>query len=184
MSRKVTECYLASEAPTSRLPEPRAAPRRTLVTECYLALAGALLALAFASPAAAACPTLADLEGKLICPTCKTTLDQSDAPAARQIKDYVQRRVDACASEQQIKDELVAEYGPAVLAAPPREGFHWLAWLLPLAGLLVGAAVVSTLVWRWSRTRPPPDPPVDSNGRGLDPELERRLDQELARFDG
>jgi cytochrome c-type biogenesis protein CcmH len=140
--------------------------------------------LALASPAAAACPTLADLEGKLICPTCKTTLDQSDAPAARQIKAYVQRRVDACASEQQIKDELVAEYGPAVLAAPPRKGFHWLAWLLPLAGLLAGAAVVSTLVWRWSRARAVPAPAADSNGRGLDPELERRLDQELARFDG
>jgi cytochrome c-type biogenesis protein CcmH len=181
---QVTQCYLVSEEPTSQLPEPRVPRRRRLVTECYLVLAGALLALTLASPAAAACPTLADLEGKLICPTCKTTLDQSDAPAARQIKDYVQRRVDACASEQQIKDELVAEYGPAVLAAPPREGFHWLAWLLPLAGLLTGAAVVSVLVWRWSRTRPPPDPPVDSNGRGLDPELERRLDQELARFDG
>jgi cytochrome c-type biogenesis protein CcmH len=140
--------------------------------------------LALASPAAAACPTLADLEGKLICPTCKTTLDQSDAPVARQIKAYVQRRVDACASEQQIKDELVAEYGPAVLAAPPRKGFHWLAWLLPLAGLLAGAAVVSTLVWRWSRARAVPAPAADSNGRGLDPELERRLDQELARFDG
>jgi cytochrome c-type biogenesis protein CcmH len=139
--------------------------------------------LSLASPAAA-CPTLADLEGKLICPTCKTTLDQSDAPVARQIKAYVQRRVDACASEQQIKDELVAEYGPAVLAAPPRKGFHWLAWLLPLAGLLAGAAVVSTLVWRWSRTRAAPGPAADSNGRGLDPELERQLDEELARFDG
>jgi cytochrome c-type biogenesis protein CcmH len=144
----------------------------------------AVAALALASPAAAACPTLADLAGKLICPTCKTTLDQSDAPVARQMKGYIQRRVDSCASEQQIKDELVAQFGPAVLAAPPRKGFHWLAWLLPLAGLLAGAAVVSTLVWRWSRTRPAPEPAVDSNGHlGLDPELERRLDEELARFD-
>ena len=145
----------------------------------------ALLALAFASPAAAACPTLADLEGELICPTCKTTLDQSDAPVARQIKAYIQRRVEACASEAQIKDELVAQFGPSVLAAPPREGFHWLAWLLPIAGLLAGAAVVTVLVWRWSRSRPAPEVSVDSNGRpGLDPELERRLDRELARFDG
>lgn len=148
-------------------------------------LAVAVVALAFVSPAAAACPTLRDLEGKLICPTCKTTLDQSDAPVARQMKDYIQRRVDACASEQQIKDELVAQFGPAVLAAPPREGFHWLAWLLPLGGLLAGVAVVSALVWRWSRARPAPEPEADSNGRlGLDPELEQRLDQELARFDG
>ena len=145
----------------------------------------ALLALAFASPAAAACPTLLDLEGELICPTCKTTLDQSDAPVARQIKAYIQRRVEACASEAQIKDELVDQFGPSVLAAPPREGFHWLAWLLPIAGLLAGAAVVTALVWRWSRSRPAPEIAVDSNGRPpLDPELERRLDRELARFDG
>jgi cytochrome c-type biogenesis protein CcmH len=144
-----------------------------------------VLALALAGSAAAACPTLADLEGEVMCPVCKTTLDQSDAPVARQIKEFIQLRADRCASEQEIKDELVAQFGPAVLAAPPREGFHWLAWLVPLLGLLAGAAVVSALVWRWSRKRPAPEPAVDSNGRpALDPELERRLDRELARFDG
>ena len=142
-----------------------------------------MIALALAGPAAA-CPTLPDLEGKFICPTCKTTLDQSDAPAARQIKAYLARRVAACASEGQIRDELVAQFGTQVLAAPPRKGFHWLAWLLPLVGLLVAAAVISVLVWRWSHTRTP-ELDADSNGRTpLDPELERRLDRELARFDG
>jgi cytochrome c-type biogenesis protein CcmH len=141
------------------------------------------VALVFAPAAVAACPTVAGLEGELICPTCKTTLDQSDAPVARQIKALVRRRVADCASEQQIKDELVAQFGPAVLAAPPREGFHWLAWLLPLAGLLAAAAVISGLVWRWSHSRPA-EAAADANGRApLDPELERRLDQELAHFD-
>jgi cytochrome c-type biogenesis protein CcmH len=141
--------------------------------------------LAFAGPAAAACPTLADLEGEVMCPQCKTTLDQSDAPVARDIKSFIQERAAACASEKQIKDELVAQFGPAVLAAPPREGFHWLAWLLPLAGLLAGAAVISFFVWRWSRTRPVREPAPGPNGsQPLDPELERQLDRELARFDG
>jgi cytochrome c-type biogenesis protein CcmH len=141
--------------------------------------------LVLAGPAAAACPTLADLEGEVMCPVCKTTLDQSDAPVAQQIKAFIQQRAERCTSEAEIKDELVAQFGPAVLAAPPREGFHWLAWLLPIAGLLAGAAVVSALVWRWSRRRPePPQQVVDTNGRPLDPELERRLDRELARFDG
>lgn len=136
------------------------------------------------APAAAACPTAADLEGELICPTCKTTLDQSDSPAARRIKALVRRRVAACVPEQQIKDELVDQFGPSVLAAPPREGFHWLAWLLPPAGLLAAALVISALVWRWSRARPA-EAVADSNGRApLDPELERRLDRELARYDG
>jgi cytochrome c-type biogenesis protein CcmH len=141
-------------------------------------------ALALAGPAAAACPTVPDLEGKLMCPTCKTTLDQSDSPVARRIKAVLARRVAACVPEQQIEDELVAQFGPAVLAAPPRKGFHWLAWLLPIVGLVGAGAVISVLVWRWSRTKPP-DPAADSNGRApLDPELERRLDRELTRFDG
>jgi cytochrome c-type biogenesis protein CcmH len=119
-----------------------------------------------------------------MCPVCKTTLDQSDAPAAQQIKSYLARRVAACASEQQIKDELVAQFGPAVLAAPPRKGFHWLAWLLPLVGLAAALVVISVLVWRWSRSRPN-ELGADANGRPpLDPELERRLDRDLARFDG
>jgi cytochrome c-type biogenesis protein CcmH len=142
-----------------------------------------VIALVLAPVAAAACPTVADLEDELICPTCKTTLDQSDAPVARQIKALVARRVAQCASKQQIKDELVADFGPSVLAAPPREGFHWLAWVLPLAGLLAAAAVISVLVWRWSRSRPDAAL-VDSNGRlPLDPDLEHRLDRELARYD-
>jgi cytochrome c-type biogenesis protein CcmH len=141
-------------------------------------------ALALVPTAAAACPTAADLEGELMCPTCKTTLDQSDSPAARRIKSVLRERVAACTPEQQIKDELVRDFGPAVLAAPPREGFHWLAWLLPLAGLLTAAAVISLLIWRWSRSRPE-EAAAESNGRPpLDPELERRLDRELARFDG
>jgi cytochrome c-type biogenesis protein CcmH len=143
---------------------------------CFLALAG---------PAAAACPSATAIEGEVICPTCKTTLDQSSAPVAQQMKAFIRQRADACVPEQQIKSELVAQFGPAVLAAPPREGFHWLAWLLPIGGLLVGAAVVSWLVWRWSRRRPVVEPALESNGRvALDPELERRLDRELARFDG
>jgi cytochrome c-type biogenesis protein CcmH len=141
------------------------------------------LALVLVPAAAAACPTVADLEDELICPTCKTTLDQSDAPVARQIKAIVARRVADCVSKQQIKDELVADFGPSVLAAPPREGFHWLAWVLPPIGLLAAAAVISVLVWRWSR-RPTAEAVANSNGRlPLDPELERRLDRELARYD-
>jgi cytochrome c-type biogenesis protein CcmH len=142
-----------------------------------------VVALMAAPVAAAACPTAADLEDELICPTCKTTLDQSDAPVARQMKALISRRAAQCVSKQEIKDELVADFGPAVLAAPPREGFHWLAWLLPLVGLGVAAAVISALVWRWSRARQN-GAVADSNGRlPLDPELEHRLDRELARYD-
>lgn len=143
--------------------------------------AAAVVVLALAAPAvaSAACPSRADLEDELVCPTCKTTLDQSDAPVARRMKAYVADRVRACASKEQIKDELVAQFGRGVLAEPPRTGFDLLAWALPLGGVLLGALAVGALAWRWTRKRDT----VDEAEPELDPELERRLDAELARFE-
>ena len=122
--------------------------------------------------------TLADLEGEVMCPVCNTTLDQSSSPAARQIKTFISQRIAAGDSKDQIKDRLVAEYGPQILAAPPKKGFDLLAWLLPIVGLLGGALALGALAWRWSRDREPA-PAV----AGLDPATERRIDEELTRFD-
>jgi cytochrome c-type biogenesis protein CcmH/NrfF len=140
------------------------------------------LALAFAGPAAAACAhprtSLSYLEGQVMCPTCHTTLDQSDSSAARRIEAFIQTRIDQCATADQIKSELVANFGAGILAAPPHKGFDLLAWWLPLGGLAAGALLLGFGVWRWSRARTPEDrpPPVDD-------ETERRLDELLARLD-
>lgn len=123
-------------------------------------------------------PTLADLEDEVMCPVCNTTLDQSSSPAARQIESFISRRIGAGDSKSEIKDRLVDEYGPQILAAPPKKGFDLLAWLLPIAGLFAGAIVLGLLAWRWSRARG-----ASPLGAGLDPALERRVDEELARFD-
>jgi len=123
-------------------------------------------------------PTLADLEGEVMCPVCNTTLDQSSSPAARQIKSFISQRIAAGDSKNEIKDRLVAEYGPQILAAPPKKGFNLLAWLLPIVGALGGGLVLAALAWRWSRDRDPSPPAAR-----LDPALELRIDQELARFD-
>jgi len=120
----------------------------------------------------------ADLEGEIMCPVCSTTLDQSDSPIARRMKADIASRVAAGQSKQQIKDELVAEFGTKILAAPPAKGFNLLAWLLPFVALFGGALVLGLLAWHWSRRREPGPPP-----RQLSPALERRVDDELARFD-
>ena len=119
----------------------------------------AVLALAAMLLASEAHPTQAELEGELVCPTCKTTLDQSDAPVAQQMKRYVARRIAAGDTKSEIKDDLVAQFGKGVLAAPEREGFDLLAWVLPLAGLALGGVAVSLLLWRWTR-RPEEELPL------------------------
>ena len=146
-----------------------------MIVRIALALACALFVVA---ASAAAAPNPADLEAELVCPTCKTTLDQSDAPVARRMKEIIRERIAAGATEAEIKAELVAQFGPAVIAEPPKSGFDLLAWLVPLGILAAGAVGVGAIAWGWSRRRA--DESVDET---LDPALERRVDAELERFD-
>ena len=68
-----------------------------------------------------------------------------------------------------------------MLAEPPKRGFDLLAWLLPLGALAVGAVVVGAPRVDVEPARD--DAAVRRRSPSLDPELERRLDEELARFE-
>lgn len=150
------------------------------MTRRVLALAIAAAALALVSVAGAEDPpNAAALEAELVCPTCKTTLDQSDAPVARRMKAIIRERIAAGATAAEIKRELVEQFGPAVLAEPPRRGFDLLAWLLPLVGIALGAVVVAAIAWAWRGARRGDDVSVEP----LDPESEQRVDDALARYD-
>ena len=152
-------------------------------------LALGLVALVFAAPAVASeqHPTLPELEGQLMCPICEgETLAQSDTQPAQRIKAEIRQRIAAGDTRSEIKRRLVTEWGKRILAAPPRQGFDLLAWLLPIVGVLGGAAILGVLAWGWTRT-PEPEPAPQRwslNGHPLEPDEERRLDDELARFDG
>jgi cytochrome c-type biogenesis protein CcmH/NrfF len=142
-------------------------------------------ALVFAAPAAACThprTSLGFLQGQVMCPTCHTTLEMSNSPAAQRIRLFIAKKIAACWTAQQIETALVHNYGQGILAAPSHKGFDLLAWWLPIAGVLAGAVVLAFGVWRWSRRKEPEelDEPGDA---GLDEETERRLDDLLARFD-
>jgi len=143
----------------------------------------ALAALVLAAPALASerRPTLSELEGEVICPTCKTTLDQSNSPIASRMRVFIRERIAAGDTKSEIKDALVDEFGESVLASPPARGFNLLAWVLPLAGVVGGALLLAFAARRWASAREPERAP---EGTPLDPALERRVDEELARFDG
>jgi len=153
--------------------------RPLLVAAAALALClGTLAAPARASESR---PTLAELEGEVMCPTCHTTLDMSSSPIAARMRVFIKQRIAAGDTKSQIESKLVAQFGQGVLAAPPKHGFGLLAWLLPLGGIFAGAAALAYGAWRWSRGRGPAA--TAAAGPPLDPELERRLDDELRAFD-
>ena len=149
------------------------------------AAALAVIALVLAAPAGASGerPSAAELESELVCPVCETTLDTSNAPVALRMKAFIRERIAAGDTKSEIKASLVDQFGSAVLAEPPKKGFELIAWVLPLAGLVLGVVVVGLLAWRWSHTRKAEDEPAADAAEPLDPALERRLDDELARFE-
>ena len=95
------------------------------------------------------------------------------------MKRFIAARIAAGDTKTQIENELIGTFGQSVIARPSTHGFDLIAWLLPLVGLLGGAAVVGFAAWRWSRARAPSGPGEPP----LDAEVERRVDDELARYD-
>jgi cytochrome c-type biogenesis protein CcmH/NrfF len=83
---------------------------RPLISRSAAALFAAAFALAISAPAAASerHPTLAELEGEVMCPVCHTTLDQSNSLAARRIEVYIAGRIRAGDTKSEIKAKLIA----------------------------------------------------------------------------
>jgi cytochrome c-type biogenesis protein CcmH len=135
----------------------------------------ALLAWLLA-PAGAMAVTLDEVAKEVKCPTCSTPLSVSDAPVARDMKEYIRTRIGEGASKEEIIDELEAEFGPTIHATPPKEGFDLMAWVVPIGAVLLGLGLIPVVVRAW-RSRPPPAPaaPITAeDARRLDEELRRR----------
>ncbi len=140
-----------------------------------------LLGAAMATPALAAEATWseADLESQLMCPVCHTLLNNSQSAEANRIRTVIDDKHRQGWSEARTRDYLVAQFGEEVLAAPPKHGFYLLAWLVPAAVLLVGAALALLLARAWSSGRGGGDGP--SPPAAPDAEMDARIDAELAR---
>lgn len=145
------------------------------------ALLALLLALAVPAGALAASPrtSVPDVEDEVMCPVCGVPLNLAQAPQADREREYIRRLVEQGATKEEIKRRLVDQYGPSVLAAPPRRGFDWAAWLVPLGLGLLGLAAVGLTITRWRGRSPPALPTAEP----LSTADARRLDDDLARRD-
>jgi cytochrome c-type biogenesis protein CcmH len=144
----------------------------------------AIAALAFAAPALASehHPTQGEVEAEMVCPACHEPLDQSTSPVAEQMKSYIRKHIAMGWTKSRIEDGLVAQLGPSVIGVPRKHGFDLLAWVLPLGGIALGAVALAGGAWAWSRNREGDKVLLDRDPV-LDPALDRRVDEELARFE-
>jgi cytochrome c-type biogenesis protein CcmH len=150
-----------------------------------LALAAAIMA---ATPALAVQPDeiLADpakesrareLSKELRCMVCQNqSIDDSDAPLARDLRLLVRERISAGDTDAQVIDFLVARYGEFVLLKPRFNQHTVLLWLLPPLALMAGGIAL----WVYSDRRRRAGLPDGVSLMKLTPDEEARLEKLLA----
>jgi cytochrome c-type biogenesis protein CcmH len=176
-----------------RRPRHRAGVLTVLATLALAALA--VPAATVAVSAVAPRTTLPIVESQAMCVTCKIPLTVAQSPQADRERAFIQELIDQGQSETQIKQALVAQYGPQVLALPGTSGFDLTAYLVPIALAVFVAGLLALMLPRWRRrVRIPAAAAAGAgaatggasgatNGEQLTPADAARLEADLARFD-
>ena len=115
-----------------------------------------------------------NLSRELRCMVCQNqSIDDSDAPLARDLRLLVRERIAGGDSDSQVIDFLVARYGEFVLLKPRLTPHTLLLWLLPPLALAGGGLAL----WFYSRRR------SNNSGGATDPSLLHLTKEEEARLE-
>jgi len=114
-----------------------------------------------------------DLSRELRCMVCQNqSIDDSEAPLARDLRLLVRERIAAGDSDSQVIDFLVARYGEFVLLKPRVERQTLLLWAVPPLVLIAGAIAL----WMQARRRA-----TQAGAQpALTPDEEKRLSELMA----
>lgn len=94
------------------------------------------------------------LSQELRCPKCQNqNIADSNAPIAQDLRKLLYAKLESGASDKEILDDMVARYGEFVRYRPEASGATLWLWLAP-ALLLLGAAILLTVLFRGGRDRP------------------------------
>jgi len=118
------------------------------------------------------------LADELRCPTCQgLSVKDSEAGFSNSIKDKIRELMKSGESNQEIIDYFVKRYGEWILRTPTKKGFNLVLWILPGAGIFIGLLMV---LFRTKRLAV--NPQHEELAR-LTPEEERRVKEDLGRFE-
>jgi cytochrome c-type biogenesis protein CcmH len=99
------------------------------------------------------------LSRSLRCMVCQNqSIDDSEAPLARDLRILVRERLKQGDSDTQVLDYLTTRYGEFVLLKPPLAWHTALLWFSPLGLLIIGAIGLGVAVRRRRGAVEPPDP--------------------------
>ena len=113
------------------------------------------------------------IASEIRCPTCRNqSAAESDAAAAKAVRDEITRRVRAGQSDGEIVEFMVSRYGSDILLKPEGSGVASLVWALPVVAVVVALGGLAGAFRRWKAR---PGVTVSDEDRAL---VERELELE------
>lgn len=145
------------------------------IGSALLTLLAALALAPFAQAAGCEKTSLLDIQDEVMCVICGVPLVNAGGPQSDNERQFIRDHVEKCETKEQIKDALVAEYTPAVLAMPQKSGFDLTAYIVPVVVLLFAlmAIIVGAIGWRRSRDGDPAPAGSEGGDAELDADLQR-----------
>lgn len=158
------------------------ATRRMSVALATFALALSPTFMCAQARAVAPRTTLLTIEHQVMCVTCKIPLNVAESPQAARERVFIRGLIAEGQTEAQVKNSLVAQYGPSVLDLPSAKGFDLAAYLVPIAVVLALLGLLAFLLPSWRR-QALARRGVSDEAPELSPADAARLDADLTRFD-
>jgi cytochrome c-type biogenesis protein CcmH len=118
----------------------------------------------------------------VMCVVCHEPLGVAQSPEAFQERNYIRQLIAQGKTRKEIENDLVQQYGPAVLARPPAHGVNLLVYIIPPLVLILGIATLAVFIPRWRRRAREADSSAAQATATLDATDSQRLNDDLGRF--
>jgi cytochrome c-type biogenesis protein CcmH len=91
------------------------------------------------------------LASELRCPVCQgLSIQDSPSELALDMRDVIKEQLRTGRSPDEVRQYFIDKYGEWILLEPRPQGFNLVVYLLPVAALLGGLAIVWRAVRRWT----------------------------------
>ena len=120
-----------------------------------------------------------EIQQMLICPSSADlgiTVYNNPDSTSEAIKQEIDKKLAAGETKDQVMNDFVAQYGPAILAAPPKKGLGLVAWIIPPVFIVFGFVVMFLIIKRNKRNY------VNSDFKVNPDEIDPELDKEILRY--
>jgi len=126
-----------------------------------------------------------DVAGEFICNCgCNEILTSCEMECGKRLRATIKDKIRIGMGKDQIIQYMKVNFSEALLAAPEKTGFNWVAWITPFAVVILGGVAIEQAIRRWTGRR---DEDGDGGGEGkagpaVDKKYSDRVEAELKDF--